>query len=78
MSVSWAPPVGPNDSGFVVIYADVDPDDDVVDASEAICLYCVLEEGGEQLGRGLDLSRVHGQVDWDVDAGEWFVPEAAR
>jgi hypothetical protein len=25
--------------------------------------------------QGLDLAREHGQVDWDVEACEWFVPE---
>jgi hypothetical protein len=39
-----------------------------------VCLHCLLEDGDEQLGRGLDLGRRHGQVDYDVETDEWFVP----
>jgi len=35
----------------------------------------LIEDGDEQLARGLDLARVHGQADFDPDAVEWFVPE---
>jgi hypothetical protein len=42
-----------------------------------VCLGCLIEDADEQLARGLDLARVHGQVDWDVVAGEWFVPADA-
>ena len=37
-------------------------------------MHCLLEQGGEQLGKGLDLARKHGQVDWDVELEKWFVP----
>jgi len=40
-----------------------------------VCLNCLIEDGDEQLARGLDLARVHGQADFDPDAVEWFVPE---
>ncbi len=39
-----------------------------------ICIHCALKDGGEQLGRGLDLAREHGQVDRDPEPEEWFVP----
>jgi hypothetical protein len=29
------------------------------------------QDGDEQLGRGLDLARVHGQVDYNPDGREW-------
>jgi len=75
MSVAWErarPPL----SGFTVIYADADLDDDA-DIGELVCIGCLLEHGDEQLGRGLDLAREHRQVDWDEEAGEWFVPDDA-
>ena len=76
MSISWEPPTSPNDSGFVVIFADFDPDDaDNDTAGELVCLECLIEAGDEQLGRGLDLARCHGRVDYDPRHGEWFVPE---
>ena len=72
MSVAFADPEG-QFSGFSVIYSELDPDDDDT-ASSVVCLHCLLEDGDEQLARGLDLARVHGQVDFDPDAGESFVP----
>jgi hypothetical protein len=72
MSVSWAPPIGAIDSGYIVIYSD---HIDVLDeAPTTVCMRCLVDDGDEQLARGLDLARQHGQVDWDVEAGEWFVP----
>jgi hypothetical protein len=44
---------------------------------EPICAHCLLEECDAQVARGLDLAKVHGQVDWDAEAGEWFVPPDA-
>jgi hypothetical protein len=38
-------------------------------------LHCLLEDGDAQLGRGLDLAKRLGQVDWDVEAGEWVVAQ---
>ena len=58
MSVSW----------------EIDPDEEWAPRGEVICIHCALEDGGEQLGRGLDLARKHGQVDWDDELEEWFVP----
>ena len=73
-SVSFADPVG-QFSGFVVIFSELDPgDDDDATPSEMVCLHCLLEDGDQQVARGLDLARVHGQVDFDPAAGEWFVP----
>jgi len=76
MSISWSPPVGPGDSGFVVFFADLLPDDPGFDelTTRPVCLHCLLEDGDLDLGRGLDLARELGQVDWDDAAGEWFVP----
>jgi len=34
-----------------------------------------LAAGDEQLARGLELARAHGQVDFDPESGEWFFPE---
>ena len=76
MSISYEPPTDPYNSGFMVIYADSDPDtlDDSHDDVELVCLHCLAQDGDVQLGRGLDLARKHGQVDWDVELEEWFVP----
>lgn len=79
MSISWAPPVAPVDSGYIVIFADLFPGDPGFDdlPRRPVCLHCLLEGGDEQLGRGLDLARKLGQVDWDEEAEEWFVPPGA-
>jgi hypothetical protein len=79
MSISWAPPVAPVDSGYLVFFADLLPDDPGFDElpTQTVCLHCLIADGDEQLGRGLDLAREHGQVDWDPDAEEWFVPDDA-
>jgi hypothetical protein len=37
-------------------------------------MHCLVEEGDEMLGSGLDLAREHGQVDWDFELEEWFIP----
>ena len=60
----------------MVFFAEYDPDVDDEESfpGELVCLHCLIEEGDEQLARGLDLARVHGQVDFDPDTGEWFVP----
>jgi len=73
MSISWERPVRPWDSGYCVIYSELDPDDDNDPTpSQLVCLHCLLEDDDAELGRGLDLARRHGQVDFDVQAGEWF------
>ena len=73
MSVSFA------DDFFVVFYSDYRPGLDDKDSmpGQPICLHCLLDEGDEQLGRGLDMAKRHGHVDYDVEAGEWFVPTDA-
>ena len=75
MSVMWMPPIVPADSGYSVIYSELDPEaDDDQTPSRVVCLHCLVEDGDEQLARGLDLGRrVRGQVDYDPDRG-WFVP----
>jgi hypothetical protein len=45
--------------------------------AQPVCPGCLIDEADEQLARGLDLARVHGQVDWDAVAGEWFVHDDA-
>jgi hypothetical protein len=75
MSVSFADPRGAF-SGFVVIFSEYEPgvDDEESMPSATVCLHCLVEDGDEQLARGLDLARVHGQVDFDREAGEWYLP----
>ena len=34
--------------------------------AKPICLHCLVEDGDEDLGRGLDLARKYGHVDFDV------------
>jgi hypothetical protein len=75
MSVSWEPPTSRHDSGYVVFFAEFDPATDDDPEGVPLCLHCLLEDGHTQLGLGLDLARVHGQVDWDAEAGEWVVDE---
>ena len=71
VSISWCEPVDPRDSGFMVLFSDF------IDEMEArpVCLHCLVDEGDEDLGRGLDLARKYGHVDFDVQMCEWFVPE---
>lgn len=72
MSISWDWPRDEADSGFVVFMADGDPG---VTKTEITCVHCLVEVGGEQLGRGLDMARdLRCQVDWDDVLEEWFVP----
>lgn len=75
LSISWDWPCDASDSGFLVFFSDGDPE---VTPTEMICVHCLVELGGEQLGRGLDLAReLRCQVDWDEVNGEWFVPPDA-
>jgi hypothetical protein len=72
MSISYVAPTAPWDSGYLVFFSEFDRElDDDPTPSQLVCLYCLTEDGDEQLGRGLDLAREHGQVDWDVYRGEW-------
>ncbi len=52
--------------------------DDGADEGEFVCLHCLLDDGDEQLGRGLDLAKAWGRCGWDVDAGEWYYPDDAE
>jgi hypothetical protein len=72
MSVSWA------DDFFVVFMSEFRPgiDDDAF-PGESVCLHCLVEDGDEQLARGLHLARRLGHVDYDVHADEWFRPDNA-
>ncbi len=49
-------------------------DEELHDDVELVCLHCLGNEGDVQLDRGLDLAKVHGQVDYDPEDEEWFVP----
>jgi hypothetical protein len=77
MSIAWEQPKSRFDSGYSVIYSEFDPElgEDDRTPTMAVCLKCLIEDGDEKLGEGLDLAREHGQVDWDAEACEWFVPE---
>jgi hypothetical protein len=76
MSISWVKPTSRWDSGFVVFFSEFDPElgDDDPTPSHLVCVHCLVEDGDEQLARGLDLARRHGQVDYDAASGEWFRP----
>jgi hypothetical protein len=75
MSISWSKPIAPVDSGYIVIFSEFDPDaDDDRTPTMTVCLHCLIQDGDEQLGRGLDLAKRHGQVDYDPASDEWFVP----
>jgi len=78
MSIHYAAP--PDPIRYSVIFAELDPEADEEDTSipcEPWCLCCFAAELDEQIGRGLDLAReLNGQVDYDVEAGEWFLAEA--
>jgi hypothetical protein len=65
MSISWEQPLSEADSGFCIIFSELDPLDPEDDTpSTLLCLGCLMEDGDVQLGRGLDLAREHGRVDW--------------
>jgi hypothetical protein len=60
-----------------VFFSEFDPDvDDDPTPSHLVYLDCLISDGDEQLGRGLDLAREHGQVDWDADP--WRVVRPGR
>lgn len=65
---------------FVIFFADLLPGDEGFDdlPEELVCLHCLVEDhGDEQLGRGLDMARLYGHVDYDPDDDEWFIPDDA-
>lgn len=67
-AVSFLEPVGSWDSGFMVVLEDVPEPEELSgdERSHPFCLACLLDEHPE-VGSGLDLARVHGQVVWDDD-----------
>jgi hypothetical protein len=71
VSISWEKPQAPRDSGLLVIFSNAGDETPV----KPMCLHCLIEEGDEDLGRGLDLARKFGHVDFDFERGEWFTPE---
>jgi hypothetical protein len=78
MSISWVAPTKKWDSGFLIFFSEFDPNlEDDPTPTTAVCLHCLVKDGDEQLGRGLDLAREYGQVNWDPDRGLWFVPSDA-
>ena len=74
-AISYLEPVGRWDSGFMVVLEDAPEPGVLTDEDRSVpwCFDCVLGEHPE-LGRGLDLAREHGDVGFDIEAGEWFVP----
>lgn len=74
LSVSWSEEPF---SGFIVFFSEFDPADEHDETpTTPVCLHCLLDDGDDQLARGLDLARRHGQVDWDGEA--WFVPDKTQ
>lgn len=74
------------DSGFTVIWDDAPHESELHRGPggqyddprvSVVCLHCLIDDSPE-LGRGLDLARVHGQVDWDDEGGFWFVTETGE
>lgn len=72
MSVAFA------DGYFSVIFSEYDPEepDENDGPGDLVCAGCLVEDGDTQLARGLDLARIHGQVDFDPESGEWFVAQS--
>ena len=73
VSISWEPPKSPIDSGYCVLFSDVDPDDDDATDSALVCMHCLIDDHPE-IGMALDAAREHDQVDLDEN-GEWVVGE---
>ena len=76
VSISWEPPKSSIDSGYCVLFSDVDPDDDQAADSGLVCMHCLVDDHPE-IGAALDFAREHGQVDLDDD-GEWIVGDLER
>ena len=76
LSIGWGEEEHPGNSGFIVFMSECDlgVPERAWPEGEPVCLHCLIDGGDAQLARGLDLARVHGQVDWDAEAGEWVVP----
>jgi hypothetical protein len=78
LSISWKQPDYPDrDSGYIVFFSECDLDVPSEDwpESQPLCLHCLLDDGGEQVGRGLDRAKQFGQVDYDAETDEWYVPD---
>lgn len=72
--------LGPQDSGFTVLFADA-PDPADVDEHEMhpaisfVCLHCLIDQHPE-VGRGLDVARENGAA--DLIDGEWVAADPDR
>lgn len=66
--ISYLKPEEGWDSGYMILFSDAPELDDLDDASELVCMHCLLNEHPEA-GRGLDLARQHGGASLDGD--EW-------
>jgi hypothetical protein len=86
-SIGYGEPLGPQDSGFTVLFDDapdpedvdeVPPDRDALERAGItfVCLHCLLNDNPE-IGRGLDIAREHGVADLDED-DEWVVGDLSR
>ena len=71
VSISWEPPKSPIDSGYCVLFSDVDPDNDDATDADLVCMNCLVDDHPE-IGAALDSARAHGQVDLD-ESGVWVV-----
>lgn len=77
MSISWEQSEHPERwTGHIVFMSECDLEIDYEEwpKSEGVCLHCVIRDGDQQLARGLDLAKIYGQVDYDLDRGEWIIP----
>ncbi len=75
-SIGFEEPMWASDSGFSVLFDDAPDPEDLPAVGDSlppgitlVCLHCLVDEHPE-IGRGLDLARVHGVADLDDD-GEW-------
>ena len=70
MSVSFA------DTFFVVFYSRLQAESrrQGLDARPAGLLALPARGRRRQLAAGLDIAKVHGQADWNLEADEWIVP----
>ena len=76
MCVTWDSPP----PFFMVYFSDLFPGDPGFDdlPELAVCLHCLIEDGDEQLGEGLDMARRLGRACWDDESAEWFYPDDAE
>ena len=71
-AISYLEPEERWETGHMVVLEDVPEPEELSgdESSRLVCVDCLLEEQPE-VGSGLDLARVHGQVVWDVSSGGW-------